>query len=311
MIPAPSGQSQRIRACAAGLVAATLFFGVVFPVVTAGCEGPRSHRGKIAKNQSRSTEEIVSVIQANAARLDRALWSSSLTVHAKFKDEKGHHHTYNLEGSLLFRKPKDLRIDLRPGLGDRVMELGSNDQEYWFWVEPEMHLMRWGRHRFAGMPCSEHISVRPDQLASLFGFEGLPGAENGFSGPVRRDSSHFDILLYTQTMNPANPGGAPMSRRYYVDRTAPYLVRMVNVYDGRGQIVVSALFDNFRPAWEGGPLVPHDYSVIWPQEEGRFTMSAVRIEGRTKVSERAFVMPTRAELPRGVRDVIQVDADCK
>lgn len=288
-----------------------LVSGILYPVVTAGCEGPHSRRSKAPVRRTRSTEEILSVIQQNASRLDRALWSSSVTVHAKFKDEKGHRHTYNLEGSLLFRKPKDLRIDLRPGIGDRVMEIGSNEQEYWFWVEPEMHLMRWGRHRFVGMPCSEHISVRPDQLASLFGFDGLPTAADGFSGPVRRDSSQFDILEYAQTLNAANPGVAPLTRRYYVDRTAPYLVRMVNIYDSKGQIVVSALFDNFRPGWAGGPLVAHDYSVIWPLEDGRFTMSAIKIEGRTKVSERAFVMPSRSELPRGVHDVIQVDADCK
>jgi hypothetical protein len=273
-----------------------------------GCPSPPGGMSTTPARPPRETREIIDVIQKNAALVDRALWSNSVSVTARFKDEQGKSHTYNLEGSMLFRGPRDLRIDLRPGVGDRVMGLGSNADDYWIWIEPELHLMRWGRHRFAGLACAEKVPARPDQLASVLGFSGLPMAEQRLAGPARQFGTQFDILLY---MRQSDDGEWRLERRYYVDRVPPYLIRVVNFHDALGRVVMSAFLDDFRAAWEAGPVVPHKFTILWPLDDAKFYMEAAKIEGRMAVSPKAFNRPTAAELPSGVRDIIQVDADCE
>ncbi len=77
-------------------------------------------------------------------------------------------------------------------------------------------------------------------------------------------------------------------------------------------MTTSAFLDDYRPVWEDGPLVPHAVSIIWHQDDGKFTMSISRMQGlpAEKVSPRAFLRPTADELPAGITDAVQVDADC-
>ncbi|MEK6642646.1 MAG: hypothetical protein AABZ08_01960 [Planctomycetota bacterium] len=272
----------------------------------AGCP-PQPGVSDTKPRPPRGTDDIVTAIAENTAKLDRALWSNSVSVSARFRDERGQAHAYNLEGTLLFRSPRDLRIDLRHALSERVMGIGSNATDYWVWIEPDLGLLRWGRHEHAHKPCAEKIPVRPDQLAAVLGFDGLPHETSDFIGPIRKSGHEFDILTYSHR---TAAGRWRLDREYFVDRKPPNLIRLVAFYDEFGRRIMSALLDDHRAAWEGGPLVPHQINISWPTDDANFNLSALAIEGRTTVSPRAFIRPAPADLPAGVRDVVQVDADC-
>jgi hypothetical protein len=312
-----------------------------------GCPPPPKVQPVPPEQPPRTIEEIVATIEANAARLDQAfsLWSNSVAVTARFTDRQGKEHVYNLDGNFLFQPPQRLRMDLRPSMGDQVMQIGSNDADYWVWIEPEWKKMWWGRYVHVGKPCTETIAVRPDQLVAALGLGGLPNAEEGLIGPVRKYGRTHDILYYmrrravedeapsaersaasrrkdggssTTHPTPLRPASSKLSpgyrleREFWVDRLPPYLIRVVLFRDALGRETTSAFLDDYRAAWEGGPLVPHAVSIIWHQDNGKFTMFISRVQGlpAEKVGPRAFLRPTREELPAGVTDVIQVDADC-
>ncbi len=257
----------------------------------------------------RELEEIVGSIEANAALLDRALWSNSVAVTARLKDSAGREHVYNLDGNFLFEGPRSLRMDLRPGVGDQVMQIGSNEGSYWLWIEPEMGTMWWGKYEHVGRQCSEIISVRPDQLVAALGMGGLPKTDQGLIGPALRSGKTLDMLLYLRE-RPA--GGYALNREYWVERRPPYMVKVVLFRDALGRVSMSAYLDWYQAAWEGGPLVAHEVSIIWPIEGGKLTMSIGRMRGMDagKVSTRAFERPTEDALPGGIERVIQVDEDC-
>jgi hypothetical protein len=255
----------------------------------------------------RSTADIVGVIEENGRRLDRALWASSISVHAVFPDDRGVRRTYNLEGTLLYRPPRDLRIDLRPTLGEPVMGVGSNAGEYWLWIEPELRKMWWGRHAFAGWPCAGVMPVRPDQLAAALR-PGLPTGE-GLIGPVRVWGPNYDKLQYIR----GNVGEAwAVDREYWVERTPPFMVRQVVFRDALGRVAVSARLDEHRPAWDGGPLMPHRINVLWPASDASFTLLAEGFRGVAddKIRPGSFDRPAPPALPGGVETVEQIDADC-
>lgn len=304
MTPARGARGGRFIRARRGLAVA----GSILLLASSGCpprDGPVFEPPRDI--EARDTSAIVETINANAARLDHPLWSAGISAYALLTDKDGREHSYNLEGTLLFQSPRNLRVDLRPGLGERVMGLGSNDETFWLWIEPELRLMRWGRHRNAGLPCCEEMPVRPDQLLSALALTGLPGAEEGMYGPVRDFGKTYDVLTYHR--------GAPRfdCRKYYVERVPPYMVRLVRIKDERGRDVMSAFLDDFRPAWEDGPLVPHAVSVFWPAEGGRLTITAASYAKKSpgEVSPRAFRLPDRDALPAGIERIIQIDAACE
>jgi hypothetical protein len=272
----------------------------------AGCIGPTPPPAP-TPSEPRPLAEIISAIDANAARATLALWSNAVTVTASLRDEQGRTQVHNLEGSLLFRPPRDLRVDLRHGLGERVMGIGSNADEFWAWIEPQRASLWWGRHRHAGRPCAEGAPVRPDQLAGILGVTALPRAGGDLVGPAQKALATHDALYYLRRRD---DGSWTLDREYLVERDPPFLVRVIVFFDERGRRSMSAYLDDYRPAWPDGPLVPHRLNVRWPADDASFTLEAAAMEGKNQVHPAAFTRPQSDRLPPTIRRIIQVDARC-
>ncbi len=287
-------------------IASSFLFALLLLLPT-GC-GQRDDDGissNAPRGEPRNLSEIVETISANSAKLNAALWSSNVSATARFRDDKHKEHVFNVDGNLLFVKPRDFRMDLRPGLGAQIIGVGSNQETFWVWIEPEVRVMRWGHHRNAGRSCSEKMPIRPDQLISALVIGGLPDSSSGLSGPVLQAGKQYDILTYTASSTGER-------RQYYIERAPPYLVRVVRFQNAAGRDVMSASMESFKPAWSGGPLLPHAVSIFWPLDDAKFTMRIGSYRSRThqEVSQNAFVMPTRESLPSSIREIIQVDAPC-
>ena len=257
----------------------------------------------------RELREIIAAIEANTARLDRALWSNNVLVTARFEDEEGKDHVYNLDSNLFFQRPRNFRMDLRPGLGDQVMQIGSNERDYWVWIEADLNRMAWGRHEYVGRPCVKRIIVRPDELIAALGVGGLPDSSTGLHGPIRRYGKKYDILRYDRRQP---EGEWLLDRDYWIERVSPYQIRLIRVFDGFGRVTMSAFLEDFRAAWDEGPSVAHAINVIWP-ERGKFTMRIGSLRGiaHEEVKSGSFDRPPLDRLPPNVRaNVLQVDSDC-
>jgi hypothetical protein len=256
----------------------------------------------------RPTAEVVGNLQRNAARLESGIFGKHLSVNAKVRDEKRRSHSYNLEGTLLYRRPRDLRVDLHPGLGEQVMGIGSNTEEYWIWIEPEVGSMRWGKHAYVGKPCADSSAVMPHQLATSMGL-GLPTSDEGLSGPTRRSEEKFDVLQYTRQSGP----DSIIDREYWVDRYPPFMVRKIIFRDNLGREAMVAVLDEYRADYAQAPLVPHHIEVRWPDNDSRLKMDISSFKSVTadQISPKSFTRPTREKLPDGVRAIIQVDKSCE
>jgi hypothetical protein len=273
----------------------------------AGCppSGIKAHK---TPPPPRPTAEVVETIQQNAALLQSGLFGKHISVNAKVRDAKRRSQSYNLEGTLLYRRPRDLRVDLRPGLGNQVMGIGSNADEYWIWIDAEGGSMRWGKHIYAGKPCADSDAVMPHQLATSLGL-GLPIADEGLDGPVRRGGDEYDILEYIRRTGPHSI----IDREYWIDRFPPFMVRKIIFRDELGQDAMIAVLDEYRADYPQAPLAPHKIEVRWPSSDSRLRIEISSFKSVTsdQISPASFVRPTREKLPDGVKDIIQVDKSCE
>ena len=278
----------------------------------AGCppRPPVDPEPPIRPQRHRSQDEIVRTIRDNERKLDQALWSSNVKVVARFTDEKGTSHPYNLEGSLLFQRPRNLLINLRPGIGDNVMQVGSNDREYWAWIEPELARMWWGRHENTGKACSQDVLINPSELVAAMGI-GLPGPNSGLIGPILKSGNNSDLLDYARN---TSSGAIRLVQEYRVMREPPFLVEVVIFFDARGTKMMTAHLTDYKPAWDGGPLLAHKISIDWPKDGNKLNMAVGTFKpvDSDKLRASAFARPVESPpLPAGVsRNVIQVDANC-
>lgn len=258
----------------------------------------------------RTDAEIVDTIQANEAKLNQALWSSNVAVVAHITDAKREEHSYNLEGTMLFQRPRNLLINLRPGIGGTVMQVGSNNDEYWAWIEPELSQMWWGRQANANKPCTKDVFVNPSELVAAMGI-GLPSANSGLMGPIRKFGKTSDLLHYVRQ---TDSGAFKLVQEYRVMRNPPYLVDVVIFYDEYGRKAMTASLEDYREAWDGGPLIAHRVSVIWPIENNKLSLEVGSFKNfdESKVKANAFTRPTDSPpLPASVyENIVQVDADC-
>ncbi len=257
----------------------------------------------------RSLTAIVSTINANNSQIDRPLYASAVQVSAQFVDDRGKAHSYSLEGGLLVRSPSDFRLDLRHPLSEPIMQVAANSDEFWLWIRPETSTYWWGRFANVGKPCMDAMPLRPDELADVLGMRPLPNGRDGSIGPARIFGDKYDRLIYLRRSNDA----FSVEREYWVERTSPFLVRLILFRDAMGRRSMNALLDDYRAAWSGGPLVAHKISVYWPQhdgrpEQGRLLLTIDRWTEPGRISSRAFVRPVSA--PEGISRTVQVDAEC-
>jgi hypothetical protein len=262
---------------------------------------------KTPNRPSRNLEAITQVIEANSSLLNQPVWSTSVSATARVRDEKSKEHVYNLEGTLLFDKPQNLRMDLRPSIGEQAIGIGSNTYEYWVWIEPELHAMRWGQHRNSGRPCAGRMTIRADQLITAMGMGGLPPASAGVTGPELKAGKRHDILTYYR-----QGGQKLVDREYWVSREAPFLIRVVVLKDTSGRQLMSALLDDYKPMWPNGPLAPHTVSIDWPLDKTHFTMQvgAFKQIEPGQIRPTTFARPQGQTMPKGITDIVQIDDDC-
>src|SRR5438105_4445873 len=120
-------------------IAALMLFGLLV-LATAGCNSTRwsflrNEDNKLAKLDSSkvpSVAALVDYMNDNAGRV-KSLQCNSLEVTCAQGVER-----INLHGKMVAEKPRGFRMSLDGPLGfTQVADLGSNNDEFWFWIKPQ------------------------------------------------------------------------------------------------------------------------------------------------------------------------------
>src|SRR6185437_2978905 len=134
-----------------------LFISAMALIGLAGCCHcpPAPGNGPPYVGPTEPMARVVAQINANNEKIP-SLWSS-LYYKANIIDEKKQAHFVNGEGTLLYRQSMDLRLIGRKDPAGIIFDIGSNRNQFWLRVIPELDTMWWGTYRSLE-------NIDPDQL---------------------------------------------------------------------------------------------------------------------------------------------------
>ena len=245
-------------------------------VALAGCPPPHELPPPPQLNRGQAVE----FVNRNNALIESAVQAKRVTASGQFTDEKGNRHNYNLEGGILYLRPHYLYFDLRQ-LGQTVMRFGSNDLEYWLWIQPERDTLWWGT--YAGLESGDPaaIPIRPDLLIEALGLNVLPEGPEANRNVLYRIMGEHNQLLWAER---GADGSAHLGREYWLDRRPPHLIRKILSRDAEGRLTFYAELDDHQPLRDAGALAAHRITLHWAETDSVMRMRIGHWKARDGVS---------------------------
>jgi len=194
-----------------------------------------------------TSDELAAAVNANTNRVQQLQTdSASLRVQG----------VPAMRANLAFQSPRNLRLraELSAFTGQEL-DLGSNDQLFWFWVrrnsQPAVYFAR--HDQFATSPARSLIPIEPVRIVEALGLVHVDPVSI-VRGPTRVNQ---DLLEVQQTV-PSSAGD--MTRVLRIHARYGWIAEQY-LYDGKGQLVLSAKTDQHRFYAEDGVTLPHHLEI--------------------------------------------------
>ncbi len=198
-----------------------------------------------------------------------------------------------LRSNLAIQRPRSFRLRSQfMGLG-QVLDLGSNDERFWAWIDaPQLATnvprgVYYARHeQFLQSQARSLLPVQPDWLIEAFGLVEFDPAGT-HEGPYSHGSGRFEI----RSRIPSADG--PVMRLTVLDERYGWLLEQ-HFYNPQGQLLASSAASNHRYYPEVGISLPHHVAVQLPPPNNSFQIDVQNYTINQLYSDAAqlFTMPT-------------------
>lgn len=244
---------------------------------------------------------MVAAVNANNKKLP-TLWAAHDFEAIIFDDQKKSHYV-NGDGVLLYRSPDDLRLQGSKDLVGPVFDLGTNSDNYWFSIVPEVDTIWYGNFADLNQAALDRVQIpiQPDMILQVLGIEPIDDNFNDLPAPTMRFNN--DARAYMIAWNAKLPDRWIAQREVWYDFDTLRPERIF-LFDARGRVVVRGILSDFRQvevpnvpqaAW---PWVPGKYSLYFPVNGSKmqFTLKDVMLEkgqgARRVPNNRSFQRPS-------------------
>jgi hypothetical protein len=274
-----------------------------------GCMPKNPPRGPIGYfGPTEPMPMVLAQIRANNAPV-RTLWTRH-DFEATVYDESHKSHFVSGDGTLLFRKPRDLRIDGNKDIAGNIFQLGSNSEQFWAKVAAGTDTLWVGQYKNVGKPCMKEMPVRPDLIMEVLGVTDVPENLLADPAPVMRfnnDTDTYMILWLARGSTQFNP-----VKEIFYDRVTK-LPTLVLVFGKDGRVALSAKLSKHKPiempSYSGQlPKIATHYELFFPETKTKliFDLRDISIMHNGVPADRSFRFPAP---PEGFK-VEHVDEDC-
>ena len=226
----------------------------------------------VAKDRP-TKESLISYLNTESNQI-QSLQVSSLAMEAKMG--LGVARSVELRGTLQAQKPLNFRLKGSiPVSNTEMVDLGSNDREFWFWIgqgdQPLYHCSHTDLPK-AQLP----VPIHPDWIMEALGMATITSNQN-IRLDIPRGGNTIELIEQTRS-----PQGQPMTKvtvfnRNSVPAAGPQpQVLARKLIDANGRLVCMAEIKEMQQT-PSGVVIPHRLDLIYPGERNmdKITLSLV------------------------------------
>lgn len=193
-----------------------------------------------------------------------------------------------LRGNIAAMRPGRVRLQASTALTGPEVDLGSNEELFWFWVKRnEPPAVYFARHtQRAGSAAQQLMPIEPQWLLDALGMAELNSADR-HEGPLPgRDKNTIEITSIVQSQN------GPLTKRTVLHATKA-LVLEQHLYDGAGILLASAVAKSHRYYATAGVSLPQEVEIRIPPAELAMMIDVGTVElNRLTNTPAMWSMPT-------------------
>ena len=199
-----------------------------------------------------SIDQVVAAVNQNASRIvSYQTNNASITV-------PGMPEIPLLRGNIAARQPGKVRLQASTALTGPEVDLGANDELFWFWVKRnEPPALYFSRHdQFAGSAARQVMPIEPAWFLDALGMMQF-SPNDRHEGPFPKGDRKIEIRSIIQAR------GVQMSKSTIIDARRAWVLEQ-HVYDATGTLVASTRARNHRYYPAVGASLPQDIDLNLP-----------------------------------------------
>jgi hypothetical protein len=245
-----------------------------------------------------STANIPAILaehNRNAERIQVVRAMPVLT--ATYKDRDRLNRDVALSGKMAMEQPRNFKLELHHPSG-KVGDLGSNETEYWFWINPPNKTQRalYYCNYDEGEANAQAVVFQPDWIKEAMGLRVIPEEEAADITVTAGDAGKLVL-----THRPHKSSGKTFTRVTILDRATHQILEHRLLGSDQKTILARAEVPEGYKAWpvsdsSGGNetvLIPNRLKLFWMQEGLQLDVvfRDVRINEPIKTRDALFVEP--------------------
>jgi hypothetical protein len=253
-------------------LAVVLSAGILLPACAQSFRNPFRPLGPPAPEvlvTGAALEEIVAAVNQNADRLQSYQTNNaSISV-------PGMPGIPLLRGNIAAERPGRIRLQASTALTGAEVDLGANDELFWFWVRRnEPPAVYFARHDHSpGSAAEQLMPIEPEWLLDALGFTRLE-AGGIHEGPTAISDQAVEIRSV------AHGRRGPVTKRTVIDARRAWVLEQ-HVYDAQGTLLASATARSHRYYPQAGISLPQKIDIRIPAADFALSIDvgAVTVNG--------------------------------
>ena len=223
--------------------------------------GAQSAPPPIAFSTLPTRDEALAAINANAQRI-KSLQTQGATISIPGVPAIG--------AEIALQRPNLLRFRAGTNLLGPELDLGSNEEVFWFWAaRAPQSAVYYARHeQFATSPARQMLAIEPAWLIEALGVVEIDPATIT-EGPLAADGDRVQLRTTLAT------AGGQYSRLLIFDKKYAWVLEQ-HVYDEQGQLLASSRTSQHEYQQLDGVSLPRRIEVQIPQGQLRFQLDVAR-----------------------------------
>lgn len=194
-----------------------------------------------------------------------------------------------LRGLMVAQRPRGMRLSAK-NLGTTVVDLGSNEQEFWYWVskaDPPYQFFCAYRDLHEGRVKHMPFPFQPDWIMEALGL-------GEYGPPERYQMDLSDPASYRLVARAKSPQGAPVKkiivlRRRPVNPPTPQVTDYLLLDEASGKEVCAAHISDVQEDRTSGTRLPRRVEFRWPVQRLKLVMVLNGLAVNGAVPATAFV----------------------